>query len=230
MVAPLAKDDSRPRGLASTEDALGLLETTGFVPALAALDAMDKTAKIRVLQAELNDLYGICIKIQGTVSAVQAAIAAGAELAAQFGGRPVVDIIPRPDPRAWPALTSPPEFNPLIQQDVVLLPTYEVVSSPGSDKEPTVSSSQSFALGLIETQGFTAVFEAIDSACKAANVEVIGKEKLGGGYVTVVIKGDVAAVKAAIEAGRSKVEGLGKLIAAHVIPRPSEAVLGLLPK
>jgi microcompartment protein CcmL/EutN len=216
--------------LASTEDALGLLETTGFVPALAALDAMDKTAKIRVLQAELNDLYGICIKIRGSVAAVQAAIAAGAELAAQFGGRPLVDIIPNPDPRAWPALTSPPEFNPLIQQDVVLLPTYEVVSSPGSDKEPTVSSSQSFALGLIETQGFTAVFEAIDSACKAANVEVIGKEKLGGGYVTVVIKGDVAAVKAAIEAGRSKVEGLGKLIAAHVIPRPSEAVLGLLPK
>jgi microcompartment protein CcmL/EutN len=216
--------------LASTEDALGLLETTGFVPALAALDAMDKTAKIRVLQAELNDLYGICIKIQGTVAAVQAAIAAGAQLAAQFGGRPVVDIIPNPDPRAWPALASPPEFNPLIQQDVVLLPTYEVVSSPGSDKEPTVSSSQSFALGLIETQGFTAVFEAIDSACKAANVEVIGKEKLGGGYVTVVIKGDVAAVNAAVEAGRSKVEGLGKLIAAHVIPRPSEAVLGLLPK
>ena len=50
-----------------------------------------------------------------------------------------------------------------------------------------------FALGLIETQGFTAVFEAIDTACKAANVEVIGREKLGGGYITVLIKGDVAA-------------------------------------
>ena len=62
------------------------------------------------------------------------------------------------------------------------------------------------ALGFIETQGFTAVFEAIDSACKAANVEVIGKEKLGGGYITVVIKGDVAAVKAAVEAGTAKVE------------------------
>lgn len=93
-----------------------------------------------------------------------------------------------------------------------------------------MAKSSSFALGLIETQGFTAVFEAVDSACKAANVEVVGKEKLGGGYVTVVIKGDVAAVKAAIEAGQTKVEGLGKLIAAHVIPRPSDAVLGLLPK
>jgi microcompartment protein CcmL/EutN len=87
-----------------------------------------------------------------------------------------------------------------------------------------------FAIGLIETQGFTAVMEAIDTACKAANVEVLGKEKLGGGYITVMIKGDVAAVKAAIEAGQQKVEGLGKLIAAHVIPRPSPAVLGLLPK
>ena len=58
----------------------------------------------------------------------------------------------------------------------------------------------------------------------------MAKEKLGGGYITVVIKGDVAAVKAAIDAGKSKVEGLGKLIAAHVIARPSSNVLNLLPK
>ena len=76
----------------------------------------------------------------------------------------------------------------------------------------------SFALGFIETQGFTAVFNAIDQACKAANVEVIGKEKLGGGYVTVVIKGDVAAVKAAVEAGEAEVAKLGNLIAAYVVP------------
>ena len=87
-----------------------------------------------------------------------------------------------------------------------------------------------FAIGLIETQGFTAVMEAIDTACKAANVEVIGKEKLGGGYITVLIKGDVAAVKAAIEAGQQKVGSLGKLIAAHVMAGPSQAVLSLLPK
>jgi len=211
-------------------DALGILETTGLTPALVALDVMDKTARIRVLQAELNDLYGVCIKIQGTVADVQAAIAAGARTAEELGGQPVADVIASPDPGAWPALSSPPEFNPLIQQNVVLLPSYEVVPANVNQEDATVSSATSFALGLIETQGFTAVFEAIDSACKAANVEVIGKEKLGGGYVTVVIKGDVAAVKAAVEAGRSKVEGLGKLIAAHVIPRPSDAVLGLLPK
>jgi ethanolamine utilization protein EutM len=85
-------------------------------------------------------------------------------------------------------------------------------------------------LGFIETQGFTAVFEAIDSACKAAGVEVVGKEKLGGGYVTVIVQGQLSDVTAAIETGKTKVEGLGKLIAAHVIARPSQAVLKLLPK
>ena len=93
-----------------------------------------------------------------------------------------------------------------------------------------MSQETSYAVGLIETQGFTAVFEAIDTACKAANVEVIAKEKLGGGYVTVVVRGDVSAVEAAVAAGKAKVEGLGKLIAAHVIARPSPSVLGLLPK
>ena len=86
------------------------------------------------------------------------------------------------------------------------------------------------ALGFIETQGFTAVFEAIDTACKAAEVEVVGKEKLGGGYVTVVLQGELSAVTAAVAAGREKVEGLGKLIAAHVVARPGPAVLKLLPK
>lgn len=92
-----------------------------------------------------------------------------------------------------------------------------------------MSEEQTFAIGLIETQGFTAVIEAIDSACKAADVEVIGKEKLGGGYITVIVKGDVAAVKAAVESGKEKVEGLGNLIAAHIIARPSKSVLSLMP-
>ena len=93
-----------------------------------------------------------------------------------------------------------------------------------------MAKQASFAVGLIETQGFTAVFEAIDTAVKTAEVEVLAREKLGGGYITVLIKGDVAAVNAAVDAGKAKVEGLGKLIAAHVIPSPTEAVLSLIPK
>ena len=209
----------------NVNDAVGILETTGFTPAIVALDAMEKAARVRVLQAELNDFLGVVVKIVGPLPAVEVAIRVGRKHAEEMGGRPIATVLNRPDERAMPGVLSPPLYNPLIQQDVVIDP-----SATDSLGESAVAESTSFALGLIETQGFTAVFEAIDSACKAANVEVIGKEKLGGGYITVVIKGDVAAVKAAIEAGREKVDGLGKLIAAHVIARPSEAVLGLLPK
>ena len=194
---------------------------------LAAVDAMQKAADVEVLQCELNDFYGICAKITGSTAAVSTAIEAGRQVADRMGGRPVADVIPRTDPRAMPAIVSPPEYNPLIQQDVVFFPEHP--SSP-SGPRPAMSQDNSFALGLIETQGFTAVFEAIDTACKAANVEVVGKEKLGGGYVAVIIRGDLSAVTAAIEAGQTKVEGLGKLIAAHVLARPSPAVLALLPK
>lgn len=213
-------------GRFTLHQSLGILETTGFTPAIVALDVMDKTATVRVVQAELNDFLGVVIKIAGEVDAVRTAIAAGHAVADQMHGLPVSNTINHPDDRAWKAIESPAEFNPLIQQDVVTIPG----ATSNENKEPTVSDTESFALGFIETQGFTAVFEAIDNACKAANVEVIGKEKLGGGYVTVIIKGDVAAVKAAIDAGQTKVEGLGNLIAAHVIARPSASVLALLPK
>lgn len=211
-------------------DTLGTLETTGFTPALVALDAMEKRASLRLLQVELNDFYGVVIKVLGSVSDVMAAIETGRLIAEQMGGQPIANVITRPATAAWPALESRSEFNPLIQQDVVMNPQAASSSLGKSHKDSAVSDTPSFALGLIETQGFTAVFEAIDAACKAANVEVVCKEKLGGGYVTVVVKGDVAAVKAAIEAGQAKVGSLGKLIAAHVIARPSAGVLSLLPK
>lgn len=210
-------------------DALGMLETTGYTPAMVALDTMEKSAGVRVVQAEINDFLGIIIKLAGSPDQLATALDAGYRVAAQLGGDPVKEMINRPDAEAWQAIESPPENNPLIQQDVVHHPnTTTDIHSLGTEQS-TVTQSPSFALGFIETQGFTAVFAAIDTACKAASVEVVGKEKLGGGYVTVVIKGDVAAVNAAIEASRSKVDGLGTLIAAHVIPRPSDSVLALLP-
>lgn len=202
--------------------ALGILEVTGFTPSMVALDAMEKAAGVRILQAELNDFYGVCLKVVGSTAEVTAAIAAGKAIAETMGGKPVGNVMNRPDPKALRVIESQPEVSPLIQQGVVLIP------QTNSNKEPAVAESS--ALGFIETQGFTAVFEAIDSACKAANVEVVGKEKLGGGYITIVVRGDVAAVKAAIDSGKSRVEGLGKLIAAHVIARPSAQVLALLPK
>ena len=213
-----------------TKDALGLLETTGYTPAMAALDVMAKAAPLEVLQAEVNDFLGICIKVTGSVAAVETALQAGEEIAQQMGGQPVTNLIRRVEEESWLAIHSPAEFNPLIQQDVVHPPRTITSDHSSSNKEEPVADHHAHALGFIETQGFTAVFEAIDQACKTANVEVVGKEKLGGGYVTVIIQGDVAAVKAAVDTGSQSVEKLGNLIAAHVIARPSTAVLELLPE
>jgi microcompartment protein CcmL/EutN len=208
---------------------LGLLETTGYTPAMVALDVMAKASPLVVLQAEVNDFLGICIKVLGPLAGIESALEAGREVAREMGGQPVVKLIAKVHEGARAVIESKPEYNPLIQQDVVHLPTGGGQATDLAEEESIVADNARKALGFIETQGFTAVFEAIDQACKAANVEVVGKEKLGGGYVTVVIQGDVAAVKAAVEAGREHVEGLGTLIAAHVIARPSEAVVSLLP-
>ncbi len=74
------------------------------------------------------------------------------------------------------------------------------------------------AIGMIETKGLVAQFEATDAMTKAANVELIGWEKVGSGYVTVFVKGDVAAVKAAVEAGATAATAIGEVVAVHVIP------------
>ncbi len=85
------------------------------------------------------------------------------------------------------------------------------------------------ALGMIETRGFTAMVEASDAMVKAAQVELVGYEKTGGGYVTVVVRGDVAAVRAAVDAGSQAAEKIGEIISVHVIPRPNGAVDAALP-
>ncbi len=85
------------------------------------------------------------------------------------------------------------------------------------------------ALGMIETRGFVGLVEAADAMVKAAKVELIGYEKIGGGYVTAIVRGDVAAVKAATEAGQRAAERVGELISVHVIPRPHGNVDAVLP-
>lgn len=85
------------------------------------------------------------------------------------------------------------------------------------------------ALGMIETKGFVGMVEAADAAVKAAKVELVGYEKIGGGYVTMIVRGDVAAVKAAIEAGARGAERVGELVSTHVIPRPHENIDLTLP-
>ncbi len=86
------------------------------------------------------------------------------------------------------------------------------------------------ALGLIETRGLVGSIEAADAMVKAAHVRLIGKEKVGGGYVTVMVRGDVGAVKAATDAGAAAAERVGELVSVHVIPRPHQELEFLLPQ
>lgn len=85
------------------------------------------------------------------------------------------------------------------------------------------------ALGMIETRGLTASIEAADAMTKAANVVLVGTEKIGSGLVSVIVRGDVGAVKAAVEAGAEAAARLGELVAKHVIPRPHQDVEKILP-
>ena len=86
------------------------------------------------------------------------------------------------------------------------------------------------ALGMVETKGLVGSIEAADAMVKAANVHLIGKVLVGGGLVTVMVRGDVGAVKAAVEAGGSAAKRVGELVSVHVIPRPHEEVEAILPQ
>jgi ethanolamine utilization protein EutM len=86
------------------------------------------------------------------------------------------------------------------------------------------------ALGMIETKGFIGAVEAADAMVKAANVVLVGKEFIGAGYVTVMVRGDVGAVKAATDAGAAAARRVGELVSVHVIPRPHAEVEKIIPK
>ena len=94
-------------------------------------------------------------------------------------------------------------------------------------KEKTIMVQQ--ALGMVETRGLVAAIEAADAMLKAANVELVGTEKIGSGLVSVMVRGDVGAVKAAVESGTAAAQRLGEIIATHVIPRPHSDVEKILP-
>lgn len=105
--------------------------------------------------------------------------------------------------------------------------TPRVETQPGK-KEKTMTV-QLIALGMIETKGLVGAIEAADAMVKAANVKLIGKEFIGGGYVTVMVRGDVGAVKAATDAGAAAAQRVGELVSVHVIPRPHGDVEFILP-
>jgi ethanolamine utilization protein EutM len=96
-------------------------------------------------------------------------------------------------------------------------------------QEVAISSMAGDALGLVETRGLVGSIEAADAMVKAANVKLIGYEQIGGGYVTVMVRGDVGAVKAATDVGAEAAARVGEVVSVHVIPRPHAEVEAILP-
>ena len=203
--------------------ALGFLEIPFLSVTLLVADQAAKAAGVRVLGLESPGNGSMLVRLEGDVASVQAALDRAQQYAASLGANIVAACLSRPDAGFTPMIDFPNSQNPLYGGRDQFLPT----DSPATNQKTT---NMKDAIGIIETQGLTAVLEATDAMLKAASVTLVGKEKIGAAYVTVIVRGDVAAVKAAVEAGARAVGSLGKLVAAHVIARPHDDLAALLPK
>jgi ethanolamine utilization protein EutM len=133
---------------------------------------------------------------------------------------------PPPEPPAEKVTTEAPESGKIVETPQVS-PSHQ---QPQVQQKEISMTIQMIALGMIETKGLVGAIEAADAMVKAANVKLIGKEYIGGGYVTVMVRGDVGAVKAATDAGAAAAQRVGELVSVHVIPRPHSDVEMILPK
>jgi microcompartment protein CcmL/EutN len=204
--------------------ALGFIEVPFLSVAAVVADAAAKAARVSILGFEATGNENILIRLGGGVADVEAALAVAEENATRLGCFAVTHAIPRPAEGLDGMIHFPNAQNPLYGGRDQFLPT----DFPQPQNQ--IMSNKQEALGILETQGLTAILEATDAMLKAANVTLVGKEKIGAAYVTVIVKGDVAAVTAAVDAGSKAIGSLGKLIAAHVIARPREELTALLPK
>jgi len=204
--------------------AFGFAEVPFFsITALVADEAV-KSAKVRLLGIETTGNENLMIRFEGDVASVEAALATVERRAGQLGAKAIVRCLANPNESLAGLIYFPNAQNPLYGGRDQFLP------SDYPKTETKIMSNKQEALGILETQGLAAILEATDAMLKSANVTLVGKEKIGAAYVTVIVKGDVAAVTAAIDAGSKAVGQLGKLIAAHVIARPHDDLTALLPK
>ena len=180
-------------------EALGILETTGLTGIIAGGDAMVKAAKVELVGWDRVGSGMATIFCRGDVAAVKSAVDAGAQVASKVVEVRAVHVIARPHNNLG-----------------VLIP------SNGGGAVHGVR-----ALGMVEARGATGVIEASDAMEKAADVEVVKILEIGGGFITVLVTGDVGSVQSAIAAGAEAAERVGEVVARHVIARPAEQILSL---
>ena len=178
------------------DQAIGLIETLGMVPAIYGADAMLKAADVDLIAYENVGSTLVTIMVKGDVAAVRASVDAGKAAASSVGKLTAHNVMPRP-------------VRPV--GDIAKI--YSVADEPA---EPRLR-----ALGLIETFGIVYLMEAADAMIKAADVELIGFENVASGYISVLVQGDVGACQAAVAAGVKAVEAMGTTVySSCVIPTP----------
>ncbi len=182
-------------------DAIGMVETVGLVGVVEAGDAMAKAASVQLLGWDRVGSGLVTVFCSGDVAAVKSAVDAGSTAAAKVGEVHSVHVIPRPHS----------ELTAVVPE-----------RDDSGDSDGRVR-----ALGLIETKGAIGVVEAADAMSKAADVEVVKLQDIGGGYITVMVSGDVGSVQAAVSSGAESAERVGELVSQHVIPRPHDDLVAL---
>ncbi len=196
---------------------LALLEVNNLSPALMVADVCSKAADVHLLGIESTDGAQQCIKLAGPAGAVLHAAEQGRAIAQKMGSNVTLSVLPGPLAATRSLADAPPVYSPLLGLYDYRTPRDDAMSMPD-------------AIGLLETQGLVAALHATDDMLKASNVTLVGKEKIGAAYVTIMVRGDVADVQTAIETGKKTVERLGgKLILGDVITRPHPELAALLP-
>lgn len=198
-------------------ESLALLEVDNLSPSFVVADRCLKMARVRIIAIESTDGAAQCLKLAGPAADVEAAARLGEELARKMGSNAVYQVMPGPLPETLALASEPPKYSPLLN-----------LYDARVRRENAMATSD--AIGLLETQGLVAALHATDEMLKSASVKLVGKEKIGAAYVTIMVRGDVAAVQAAIARGQQVVERLGgKLIMADVINHPHPDLAALLP-
>lgn len=191
--------------------ALGLVEVVGVSACMEAADVACKTADVELVGYELAKGAGyVMVKVRGSVAAVASAVDAAASAADQITQVVSKHVIPRPAD----------QLDPLVENKITV----------GWGTEAPEDETHGMALGIVDTKGVVPLVEAADAMAKAASVTVIGQVRITSGHLSVLVRGDVGAVKAAIDAGTAAAKRVGEVLACHVIPRPHPDIEKLLPK
>lgn len=184
------------------EEALGLIETLGMLPALNGADQMLKAANVELISYENIGSTLVCVMVKGDVAAVKASVEAGAAAAADVGQLTAQNVMPRP-----------------IRGIGDIVSVHDIDGEQGEQELPPMPRPK--ALGAIETFGIVFVLEAADAMMKAADVELLGYENVASGYISVLVQGDVGAVQAAVEAGLQALKEMeAEAYSSIVIPTP----------